>query len=63
MQDPVSLIEDKVTVKSHLAEPVIAAVVQDRLSNGDGVQFARLLASATHLKVRDALCMHPILIA
>ncbi|KAI0717490.1 hypothetical protein C8T65DRAFT_111220 [Cerioporus squamosus] len=45
-----SLMHSKVAVKSHLAEPVIAAVVQDRLSNGDAVRFARLLAASAHLK-------------
>ena len=46
-----SLIRAKVPVKSHLAEPVIAAVIQDRLQSADAVRFARSLLSSTHLKV------------
>ncbi|TBU65164.1 ribosome 60S biogenesis N-terminal-domain-containing protein [Dichomitus squalens] len=45
-----SIIRAKVPLKSHLVEPVIAAIIQDRLASVDAVQFARLLASSTHLK-------------
>ncbi|RPD59503.1 hypothetical protein L227DRAFT_654118 [Lentinus tigrinus ALCF2SS1-6] len=45
-----SLIVAKVAVKSHLVEPVISAVIQDRMSSGEAVKFARLLAASTHLK-------------
>ncbi|KAI0333443.1 hypothetical protein GY45DRAFT_306027 [Cubamyces sp. BRFM 1775] len=44
------LIRAPTPVKGHLAEPVIAAVIQDRLSSVDGTGFVRLLAKSTNLK-------------
>ncbi|KAH9887708.1 ribosome 60S biogenesis N-terminal-domain-containing protein [Cubamyces lactineus] len=44
------LVQAPTPVKSHLAEPVIAAVVQDRLASIDGTTFVRLLAKSTNLK-------------
>ncbi|KAI0368460.1 hypothetical protein BV20DRAFT_969281 [Pilatotrama ljubarskyi] len=46
----VALIRVPIPVKSHLAEPVIAAVVQERLASADGTRFVRLLAQSTNLK-------------
>ncbi|KAI9059024.1 hypothetical protein FKP32DRAFT_1761266 [Trametes sanguinea] len=46
----VDLIQLPTTLKGHLAEPVIAAVVQDRLASIDGTRFIRLLATSTNLK-------------
>ncbi|KAL7281927.1 hypothetical protein ACG7TL_003394 [Trametes sanguinea] len=46
----VELIRLPTSLKSHLAEPVIAAVVQDRLASTDGTKFIRLLATSTNLK-------------
>ncbi|RDX51579.1 hypothetical protein OH76DRAFT_1554958 [Lentinus brumalis] len=45
-----SFMHAKVAVKGHLAEPVLAALVQDRLSSGEAVKFANLLAAYAHLK-------------
>ncbi|KAI8984871.1 ribosome 60S biogenesis N-terminal-domain-containing protein [Trametes punicea] len=44
------LIRVPIPVKGHLVEPVIAAVVQDRLASTDGTKFVRLLATSTNLK-------------
>ncbi|CDO76370.1 hypothetical protein BN946_scf185011.g34 [Trametes cinnabarina] len=44
------LIRLPTSVKSHLAEPVIAAVIQDRLASTDATNFIRLLATSTNLK-------------
>ncbi|KAJ8490078.1 hypothetical protein ONZ51_g2525 [Trametes cubensis] len=46
----VRLIQAPTPVKSHLVEPIIAAVVQDRLASIDGTRFVRLLATSTNLK-------------
>ncbi|KAI0637561.1 ribosome 60S biogenesis N-terminal-domain-containing protein [Trametes polyzona] len=45
-----TLAGESKTLKSHLVEPVIAAVVQERLGDADGLRFVRLLATATNLK-------------
>ncbi|KAH9936862.1 ribosome 60S biogenesis N-terminal-domain-containing protein [Epithele typhae] len=49
-----SLIQTKVAVKDHLAEPVIAAVIQDRFSHLEGLRFSRLLVLSTHFKPATA---------
>ena len=46
-----SFIDAKVAIKNHLAEPVITVIIQDRLSNIEGLVLARLLVSSTHFKV------------
>ncbi|KAI0352520.1 hypothetical protein OH77DRAFT_1523331 [Trametes cingulata] len=45
-----ALIQVPTPVKSHLTEPVIAAVVQDCIASVDGTRFVRLLAQSTNLK-------------
>ncbi|KAI0751700.1 ribosome 60S biogenesis N-terminal-domain-containing protein [Daedaleopsis nitida] len=45
-----ALVQAKISVKNHLAEPVIAAVIQDRLESVEGVRFICMLASSTQFK-------------
>lgn len=46
-----TLIRVPIPVKSHLVEPVIATVIQERLNDTDAVYFVRLLAASTNIKV------------
>ncbi|KAH9853304.1 ribosome 60S biogenesis N-terminal-domain-containing protein [Lenzites betulinus] len=45
-----TLLRTTIPVKSHLAEPIIATVVQDRLKSIDGLHFAQLLVNSVNLK-------------
>ncbi|KAI0640548.1 ribosome 60S biogenesis N-terminal-domain-containing protein [Trametes meyenii] len=45
-----ALIQVPISVKSHLAEPVIAAVIQEQLTSAEGLSFLSLLATSTNLK-------------
>ena len=48
----------KTDVKGHLAEPVLNAGVQNRLSVPTVVRFMSKLAARTNLKVRYLVDMH-----
>ncbi|PIL36537.1 hypothetical protein GSI_00226 [Ganoderma sinense ZZ0214-1] len=49
-----SLIQARISSKSHVAEPVIVAIIQDQLSRADAMEFACLLTSSTRFKTEVA---------